>query len=331
MTLSKRNRRPSLSDDLASMKALHVNGDRVEPYRQALNGKRQLSRFERLCLGHTIDRQTERSFSRAEMRIAEINRLIEHRHGGRIPAHDDPHDGYVFAIAVTIHAEFADEHDRRSFLLGWISRAAEWITDRDAYVGALLAKMHPRGKHLRDRQAGQLVNLKAAERTALGIRTMSPADMTPLQFAKARQEAKRLADRERAARKRREGGAKPQERSIAKTQPWKAAGCSKATWYRRKRQNETVSSHACAVSQFGDETVSSPLIDSRIGCDETVSQVLDPPPIQPSLSDLMAHPEGCPKRPHRDDAGHDTEGLADRETAGRFPAGLPNEFDGDVE
>jgi hypothetical protein len=272
---------------------LHSTGEMLDAYRTNISEtSRPLTRFERLCLGHTIDSGRTREFSRAELRIAEINRLIEHRHGGEIPENDDPFDGFTVVVAFTVRAEFHDEAARKRFLMTWVSRAKPWIADRSSHVDQLLTKMHPSGKHLKDRTAGEMVNLKAAERSSLRIRTMSPADMTPLQFAKARREAKRIADRERAARKRLEQGAKPQELSLAKTRPWEVAGCSKATWYRRQKQNETVSSHACVVSEIAGETNSSPLISLRIGRDETVSRIPNAPPLEPSISDIESCPDG---------------------------------------
>lgn len=158
------------------------------------------------------------------MRLAEINRLIEFRHGGKIPENDDPTGGYIFVAACTVYAELKDPADRMSFFLPWLSRAASWIPDPRLFIDDLMAQMHPRGKHLTDAAAGKCVRLLLAERRELGLRTMSPCDLTPLQFSKLRKEAKRAADRERAERKRRATGAKPQALSATKTKTWLAEG-----------------------------------------------------------------------------------------------------------
>jgi len=67
----------------------------------------------------------KKPFSRAELRIAEIGKLVRHRHGGAIPETDEPGNGYVFAVAVTIHAMHSDEADRRDLLLMWLARLAQ--------------------------------------------------------------------------------------------------------------------------------------------------------------------------------------------------------------
>lgn len=331
MTAPAPRRRHTIVADIAAMVEHHASLEAKSTYLEERAGDSGApwSLFERLARGHTVRPTADRPFSRAEMRLAEINRLIEHRHGGRIPKTDDPRDGYVFAVAVTVHAEFDDESDRRTFLLNWLSRAAAWIIDRESLVNDLLATMHPRRKHLKDRRVGELVNLKASERDLLGIRTMSPADMTPLQFAKARKEAKRRADRERDERKRRARGAKPQKASAAQMQPWKDAGFNcRRTWERWKAKAAPVatSSHACEPV---DVATSSPLVDSRTGCEEVATEVALAPSISPSLPELIASSGGGASRPTGGSApslpfaSMQSRTFIDdtRQTAGGIPAG----------
>lgn len=306
MTASTAKRRPSLAEDAAAMVDLHSTAESKQKYDEGLrSASRPLSHFERLCLGHTIENRKPRDFSRAEMRMAEINRLIEFRYGGVIPENDDPANGYLFAMACTIYAELVDKSDQRGFLVQWLRRAQPWVEDPAVVVSTVLAKMHPRGKHLRDRQAGKIVNLRWEERKALSIKTMSPADLTPLEFAKIRKEAKRAADRARDERKRRATGAKAQGASMTITKPWLAEGVSRATWYRRKHSIETVSSHACAISSGNGETDSSPLILNRIGREETVSPLASAPTLEPHLSDLVSGPGGGVSPPTRSSAHYD--------------------------
>lgn len=288
-------RRTSLADDTAAMVNLHSTEERRTAYREeiARPSQRLLTRMERLCMGHTLERDTDRPFCRAEMRMSEINRLVDFRHGGKIPETDDPRDGYIFCMAHVAHAHFDDEVDRKSFLLKWLRRVAHWIPDPKDLVDGLLAGMHPRRKHLRDHAAGKLLNLKTAERQALGIRTMSPADISLLQFAKLRKEAKHQADRERAARKRREQGARPQSASATRTKLWLEAGFKNRRAWERHRAKQAAStpildvvatsSHPC---KEGIVATSSPLIDSRIGRDEFATTVANAPPLEPSISDI---------------------------------------------
>ncbi|PWJ79791.1 hypothetical protein C7441_11468 [Pseudaminobacter salicylatoxidans] len=297
MSAPARQYRSPLAADTAAMVKAHTTEEQRREYREDLKHRDfgSLTRFERLSLGHTLGRKDQRPFARAERRMAEINRLIEFRYGGEIPETDDLCNGYIFCMAHVAHAHFNDEADRRSFMLKWLARVASWIEDREDLVEKLMAKMHPRRKHLRDQPAGKLVNLKMTERQHLSIITMSPADLTSLQFAKARKEAKRAADRERAARKRLAQGAKRQSASITQTKQWEEAGFKcRRTWERwRARQASTspsaepvaISSHACTSSVVA---TSSPLIVPRIGSDEFATSVAFAPSTEPSFADLAS-------------------------------------------
>ncbi|HEV7253599.1 MAG TPA: hypothetical protein VGN97_10955 [Mesorhizobium sp.] len=248
--------RPSLAAEKASLVERHTSVEARQEYGEhlktvTLDG---LTRLERIALGHHLTRSRPgKPFSRAERRMSEINRLIAHRHSGTIPEHDDPCDGYVFAMAHLIHAELDDPADQLDVFTQWLETVAPWA-DANALALKVLASMHPRRKHMRDRAAGRAVRLLFTEREALGISTLSPADMTPGEFRQWQKQSKRRADRERAARRRRAAGAKRQAESVESAAPWKALGISRATYYRHR---ETVSSPAC-------ETVSSPLVESGL-------------------------------------------------------------------
>jgi hypothetical protein len=87
------------------------------------------------------------------------------------------------------------------------------------------------------------------QRQALGLTTIGAIDVGK----RARLELRKRKDRLAKERKRRAAGARPQAQSLSRTEPWKAEGISRASWYRRRR--ETVSSTADSFST-ADEVVS---------------------------------------------------------------------------
>jgi hypothetical protein len=96
-----------------------------------------------------------------------------------------------------------------------------------------------------------------AMRQRLGFRTIGAYDVTK-EMRKIRvAREQREKDRKRKEATRRANGAKPQAESAARTKPWEALGISKATYYRRKKRGETISSGVlgakhCEVCPFED-------------------------------------------------------------------------------
>jgi hypothetical protein len=85
-------------------------------------------------------------------------------------------------------------------------------------------------------ELGERLRLSNHERESLGLRTISPVDMTAKQLADRR----RAKNRDRMWRQRRANGSKDREAWLAnaksRLKPWKAKGKSRATWYRERRQ-----------------------------------------------------------------------------------------------
>ena len=105
-------------------------------------------------------------------------------------------------------------------------------------------------------ELGARVGLTNKQREEHKLWTIPPADMTAEQL----REHRKRKDRERKRRARLRAGAEPLAAYRARVtgeQPWKVAGISKATWYRRKGKSETGSS--------GHETGSSARISYRSG------------------------------------------------------------------
>lgn len=96
---------------------------------------------------------------------------------------------------------------------------------------------HPR--RLKAITVGRIILLTYSERQLLNIKTMAPYDISISEVRNRQREAKRLADRVRAEKKRRASGAlmraEYEENSLSRTRPWELVGMSKRTWYRRGR------------------------------------------------------------------------------------------------
>jgi hypothetical protein len=95
------------------------------------------------------------------------------------------------------------------------------------------------------------------DRRALGITTIGSVNVT----RRVRQELRKFRDREAKARKRRASGARPQEQSLSRRQPWRDENMSRAQWYRKRKQRtqngrETTSSAAIFLSTTDDKLVS---------------------------------------------------------------------------
>src|ERR1700731_870756 len=145
--------------------------------------------------------------------------------------------------------DVADTDDFRPFLIAW-----QWHNpnSKDA-AGALMMAAKRMGGAIAEEQAEQIINeadtvpkcrkadalgrylrLTDKMRTALGITTIGSFDLSK------RQRALRKRERSRARKemKRRAAGKKPRAEylaaAISNTQPWRAEGISRRTWYRKR-------------------------------------------------------------------------------------------------
>ncbi len=114
---------------------------------------------------------------------------------------------------------------------------------------------HP-GHRLSGAKCGEAVQLSTVERENLDLRTIDAMDEG--RTARGARKAEELKKRDRE-RKRAERGRQPRERWLADrlttSKPWKAAGVSRATWYRRQRETG-VSIHLHSAQSSSDTPVS---------------------------------------------------------------------------
>ena len=172
----------------------------------------------------------------------------------------------------------AGSHDPVGALIMAAQRMGGRITEAEAIAVIDCAKQSPRARTA-DSVARQL-GLTYRTREELRIRTIGAKDVGKRGRAVLRKRKARL----RQEARRRKQGAKPQSESLARTQPWKALGISRRTWFRRRKALGTTS---CAVSLSfsAHETVpvERPRGDSRAGARHKAER----------------QPQGraCPKRP----------------------------------
>jgi hypothetical protein len=92
----------------------------------------------------------------------------------------------------------------------------------------------------RSQDAGQLFGLTERMRAETGIRTIESVDLPKPERKRLRKLRRRERDRLRKASRRRKTGKPTREQYLTtarSTQPWKLEGMSRATWFRKKKQD----------------------------------------------------------------------------------------------
>jgi hypothetical protein len=167
------------------------------------------------------------TFNIIAIRCAELERLFISRYGRHLPNDDAGRDDAL----VMAHHLVRRPGDPRCRIAAWLVSAALWMADweREELIAEVIAKPL---KWKADKLATRL-GLTEAERQRLQIRTIGAIDLDKDERAKRRAERKVVAERER----RRAKGAKQRTEyetgSTSARQPWRAAGISRRTWYRR--------------------------------------------------------------------------------------------------
>lgn len=178
----------------------------------------------RAVLGYVVGRRGSQ-WSLDRQRLAEIENLILMRHAPAIAVDTD--DGAAYAEQAARHL-----HDERA-LRGWCRRWTPLLPE--AEIASLAASSETKQPCRADTIARRL-GVTAAERAALGLKTIGAVDLDRDDRAAARRDRQREwhADRRRAAgRKQR---AEYEAASISRHRPWELLGISRATFYRRRRQ-----------------------------------------------------------------------------------------------
>jgi hypothetical protein len=160
------------------------------------------------------------------LRLNDLEAVYRHRHGKVYP---DTPDGRKAIDVIAGYTAMRSDAPVKSFV-AFARARVPWLVPEDAtrivegVIDTPLCEPH------RKRELGRIIGLTEAERSMLGIRTIEAIDVTPRQRKAINRE--RDAARKRAARRR--AGATSHGESLARKEPWKAAGVSRRTWFRRR-------------------------------------------------------------------------------------------------
>ncbi|MGY4437063.1 hypothetical protein ACVWWO_009540 [Bradyrhizobium sp. F1.13.1] len=177
-------------------------------------------------------RQKDRKFTMAPVRVAELERLLNHRYGqAELPADDAGLDDAKIVVhhLVQIGGKIAPGVRASA----WLARRAPWMSrdEAEALIAAALAKPIRWGAET----MGKRLRLTWTERNQLKITTIWAFDITREEAAAVQARTRRLA---RQAKRRLKGAKSRHEyeaSAIGHGHPWVAEGVSKATWYRRQK------------------------------------------------------------------------------------------------
>lgn len=188
---------------------------------------------------HTVDINRDWKFSLPLLRLREIESVVVSRHGIIIPDPQDTDDrewclDYPRAVQCSVTPQ--DLHD-------WARRWLPWAMASE--LDAIIAQEGWRRKMMGPDQLATMIFVSAAERQALGLRTIGACDVTRAQRDAAAAAVKRERDRERQSERRRAEGRVDRNTyltgSISAQQPWVALGWSRAKYYRLKGSETGVS------------------------------------------------------------------------------------------
>jgi hypothetical protein len=178
---------------------------------------------------HAIHRQGNAPRSgpaklQALIRLRELERIYRDRWGYILPDDDSGRDDLELAAHHIAHLRGEVE----KHIIAWASRWCPWMSRAEAK--ALAKRIAGSPLKFKASTLGWRLRLTELERTELAITTIRAFNMTDEQMI----ERRRQRDRERKARCRL---AKRSSRPapLNQTMPWKGAGISRATWYRRRK------------------------------------------------------------------------------------------------
>jgi hypothetical protein len=166
----------------------------------------------------------------AALRVAELEREFGDRYGGEILPDDDAGRDDVKIMLDHLARRTGDVEQRMAL---WLDSRAPWCTGEERM--ALIARIIAKPLRYHADTLARKIGLTAERRARLKIRTIGAVDETTEQRKEKRRERQRLAKE----RKRRAAGVLTiaEARMIrARREPWRTAGISRATWYRRRQK-----------------------------------------------------------------------------------------------
>jgi hypothetical protein len=163
-------------------------------------------------------------------RIRALNRIFESRYRGEIFPDDDVG---LADLKILLHHYAIGNPQAMSRI---VRRRAPWVD-----AEAIMEEVNNNPKWWTSKELGEEINFTGAEWCQLGIRTITPVDMSKAErneFHRNRRNGRRLNKR------RMEGMVTRAEyleaNNLSQTKPWEAEGISKATWYSRRTKPRQV-------------------------------------------------------------------------------------------
>lgn len=158
-------------------------------------------------------------------RVRELERLFDDRWGSTLPDDDSGRDDLF--VAAHHLAQFGDPHQH---IPAWARDRAPWLLE--AECSDLIERVIRKPRKWRAQRLGDQMRLTPEERDRLEITTFRAAGFTDddMKAKRAASEKERLL-----ARRRRAGAvdrAEYEANSATRTEPWKALGMTRRTWYR---------------------------------------------------------------------------------------------------
>jgi hypothetical protein len=188
-------------------------------------------------------RTTFKRFSRAGLRLRNLERVIRERHG-RVPDTDDV-DVYLIQVAHCFR-QIAVDRGSRVTVGALLKTFGFWCEDKAPrvcrqQVEQIACGVIAVGTLPADDECGRAIRLTYAERTRLRISAIGSMDVDRAMRTLLAKERRKERDRLRITKKRREKGVTPRaiwlaSNNLSKTEPWKAMGICRRTWERRQKK-----------------------------------------------------------------------------------------------
>jgi hypothetical protein len=164
----------------------------------------------------------------AELRVRDLNKLLQHRHGYRLP---DTEPGRVFAIVMVQHLARLQGFDVFQRIPSWCELYAPFFDLGE--VSALLNEAVNAPKYWKAAALGWHLRVSTFERQLCRITTIQAFDRDIIEEGREKKTRRTAAQ----IKRRREKGIKTREEYLANAKnpkPWVLLGVSRATYFRRK-------------------------------------------------------------------------------------------------
>jgi len=205
----------------------------------------------------TVRRQVKLSKNEIlrRLRLGDLRRLLRDRCGSVLPD-DDAGREYLKELLLPISLGPNEAIRRPSAVEIWgpttrmrreIELWAPWMSEDEARDLRLEVNAMPTWQRKpMARTLGERLQVPYAERARLGLRTIGPFDVPEAGMALMRKRKKR--ERAKLRRQRQPRADFLAAHGTSRTKPWEEAGMSRATWYRRMKQEQASETGVCPIN-----------------------------------------------------------------------------------